>query len=409
MRRMLKSLRALSSDTRGGVLTYFAVLAPIFLGLMALVLDLSVWNFNKRNVQTAADAAAVAAALEIKRSGLGSVSAAVEEIVQANGFGGKSDTLTVNTPPAAGPLSGNANAVEVVLTREVPALLSSVFIKGPITVAARAVAVGKPTDVCVLALDAGSSGTVSVSGNAEVNLDCAVMANSGATDAIRQNGDACLSARALRTSGGAAGDCLSPEPMVRVPPTEDPLSALSAPDAGSCDHEATVRVTGSGESTLEPGHYCGGIEISGAGEVEFDPGLYVLGGAGLRISGTATVTGDGVGFYLTPSSRGVNISGGGQVSLAADAAGDLPGVLFYQDRSSRRSTNTILGGTDTRLDGILYFPKQHLMFAGGSEGRPTASLLIVNSVTFAGNTAVGDVEESPAMANAGLFQAYLVQ
>jgi hypothetical protein len=50
-----------------------------------------------------------------------------------------------------------------------------------------------------------------------------------------------------------------------------------------------------------------------------------------------------------------------------------------------------------------------LVFAGGTETEPTASLLIANSVAFIGNTEIEDVDESPAMANSGLFQAYLVQ
>lgn len=409
MQRFLKSPGALFRDTHGGVLTYVALLTPIALGMMALVVDVAVWNLNKRTVQSTADMAAITAVLEMKRSGIDNVSAAVTEITQANGFGKERDALTINNPPAAGPLSGAENAIEVVLTREVPVFLSAMFIKGPVTVAARAVAVGKPSDVCVLALDPFSSGSISVSGTAEVNLDCAVMANSRSKTAIRQNGDACLDAKRIRTSGEASGDCLSPEPSVKVPSTPDPLFALGPPDVGECDHETTVRVSGAGETTLEPGNYCGGIVISGAGAVDFYPGLYVLGGVGLRISGSATVTGTEVNFYFTPSSGGVDISGGGAVTLEADENSELPGVLFYQDRRSAKSTNRILGTSEMRLDGILYFPKQDLQFAGGAEISPTASLLIANSVTFTGNTGIAEVDQSPAMANSGLFQAYLAQ
>jgi hypothetical protein len=409
MWRLLKSFRTLSRDTEGGVLMYFALLTPIFLGFMGLVVDLAVWNLNKRTVQNTADAAAIAAVLEIKRSGIENVSGAINEVTQANGFGQGNDVLTVNNPPAAGPLSGSENAVEVVLTRKVPTFLSSVFIKGPVTVAARATAVGKPSDVCVLALDQGMSGAISISGNSEVNLDCKVVANSKSGAAIRQIGDSCMEAKGIQASGGISGDCLSPNPVTGRPYIPDPLSALKAPETDDCDYETTFRVNGAGETSLEPGNYCGGIMISGSGDVEFEAGLYVIGGIGLQISGSASVTGTDVAFYLTASSGGLDITGGGSVTLAADETGDLPGVLFYQDRNSQKSTNRIAGGGDMRLEGILYFPMQDLVFAGGTETEPTASLLIANSVAFIGNTEIEDVDESPAMANSGLFQAYLVQ
>ena len=409
MQRIVKTLVCVSRDTHGGVLIYTALLMPIMLGLMGLVVDLAVWNLNKRTAQAMVDAAAVAAALEISRTGIGNVQAAVTGIAEVNSFDKDSDALTVNNPPADGPLSDVEDAIEVVMTREVPAFLSSIFIKGPVTVAARAVALGMPTDICVLALDRDSSEAISIAGGADVNLDCTAMANSRAEFAIRQTGNACLAAKRLQVSGGYSGDCLSPDPYVGMPQAEDPLAALRAPEVGSCDHENTVVVAGAGETILEPGHYCGGIAITGGGNITFDSGLYILGGVGLKIAGSANVTGTDVAFYLTESSGGITIAGSGSVSLEADTDGDLPGILFYQDRGSSHSTNKVLGNSETRLDGILYFPRQRLLFSGGSEVSPTASLLIANSITFAGNTEIGDVKDSPAMANSGLLQARLVQ
>jgi len=169
MRRFLKAVGNFSRNTDGGVLVYFAVLMPVALGLMGLVVDIAVWHLNKRVVQSTADLAAIAAALEMKHSGRDSALAAANEIAAANGFGRlnragrkgqdrfqqkgsndfkERDRLTLNTPPSSGPLQESDDAVEVVLTREVPAFLSALFIKGPVTVAGRAVAVGKSADDC---------------------------------------------------------------------------------------------------------------------------------------------------------------------------------------------------------------------------------------------------------------------
>jgi len=82
----------------------------------------------------------------------------------------------------------------------------------------------------------------------------------------------------------------------------DPLGAITAPTYSGCDHTNYSWSNLTPAQTINPGVYCGGINI-GSGTVTFNPGNYFLNGGGLKLQGgsNATVTGNGVFFYNTAS------------------------------------------------------------------------------------------------------------
>ena len=85
-------LRRLWRDASGGVLVYTALIAPVLLGFGGLSVDVAAWYAGKRVVQTAADAAAIAGALEARRSGAG-LTAAAQSAAADNGYDpGRGDT-----------------------------------------------------------------------------------------------------------------------------------------------------------------------------------------------------------------------------------------------------------------------------------------------------------------------------
>ena len=58
--------RALNEE-RGGVLALSAILIPVFIVLVALLVDVGTWYTHKRQLQNRADAAALAAGVEYGR------------------------------------------------------------------------------------------------------------------------------------------------------------------------------------------------------------------------------------------------------------------------------------------------------------------------------------------------------
>jgi len=414
---LLRWAGALAGDRAGGVLIYTAIVTPTLLGFTGLSVDVGLWQANKRVVQAAVDAAAIAGVLEVKRTdGNGLIQAAAERDAAANGFNAAGgDILIFRYPPQTGVAIGDTSAVEVIIQRTAATFFSRLFLPNAVTISARAVARFDIDDTCIWSLNPTMRGAVRIAGGAQVQLGCGILVNSSDIEALSQSGSSCLSASRLKVAGGATGDCLNPTPLTGVNQIEDPLADLQKPDylEGVCDHTAKI-VVNSGETlTLSPGVYCNDITIVSDGQVNFLPGVYILDGAGLNISAQATVTGDGVSFYLSENNKtnnNISIAGGATVQLSAPTDGDMAGVLFYQDRNSSSSiTHSFTGGSAMDLDGILYFPNNDLNFSGGSALDASSSMLIANSVTFTGQSVVGNFNNSAAASNQTLVSTSLIE
>ncbi len=410
-----KRLNKLWRDRTGGILVFAAIAAPVMIGAAGLSVDIGLWYANKRLAQSAVDSAALAGALEYRRSN--GVTASIVSVVNAdaliNGFSAANGDL-IEVDDSAAP------RVEVTITRGVPGLLSQVVFTETTNVQARAVARADVNDSCVWSLNPNAQGAVSVVGAADIDLGCGVIANSGDIDGLHQNGSGCLSATTLKIVGGYTADCMSPPtPDTGIAPFVDPLAAIQDPTVGPCDFNGNDAVYNAGYGgpaiTFNPGVYCGnGIKINTSWPVTFSPGLYILDGAPLTINGQANVTGFDVSFYLTENNNGNNetigIAGGADVTLSAPNDGPLPGILFYHDRDATGDIDhSIAGGSDMQLEGILYFPNSDIAFSGGSSLQGSALAIIADEVKFSGNTYLGGFENSALLGNALMLQATLVE
>lgn len=409
------NLVRLGQDCSGGLLAYTALFIPVLFGLVGLSVDVGTWYAHARMAQSAADSAAIAGSLEVVRSSSDPAQITAAALAQAanSGFNvGNGDTVTVNMPPLAGPNAGSADYVEVVIVRLMNPFFSSIVFNSQPQVAARAVALARNSDTCVWALNPSASGAVSISGSADVNLACGILANSTSNTGLTQNGAGCLTASEIKVVGNYSVSCSTPEPQAGAFPTIDPLAALSPPSYGACDYSADITVNGNQSATLIPGTYCGNIEINGNANVTFDPGLYVLNGAAITFNGQSTANGVDVSFYLTGNSGendSITINGGATVSLSAPSDGPLPGVLFFQDRTAPSNvTHRFNGNAVMDFDGILYFPNQTLEFSGSSVLQNSEALFIADTVAFNGNTIVG-LQTPLNPANPLLIQTSLVE
>ncbi len=405
----------LRDDQSGSVLVYTALAMPVLLGVAGLSVDVALWHAQKRLVQTAADSAAVAGALELmRRQDAPDYGAAALHDAETNGYNAAAgDAITVNYPPASGGYAGQTDAVEVTITRPIDGFLSGIVFSGMAQVSGRAVASADINDTCVWALDPSSSAAVQVAGNAQVNLGCGLFVNSSDSEALKQNGASCLDTAKIKLVGDYSGNCITPQPKVGATPVRDPLESLQPPSVGACDHNGKTKVNQSGDGPLYPGVYCGDIQITGNIDVDFQPGLYILKGGGLSIASQSTVTGDGVTFYFTEesgNSDGISITGGATVTLSAPTSGDFAGVLFFQDRAAPAGTeHKFTGGSSQNLTGIMYFPNQDVKFAGGSALSASAAMLVAYNITFTGGAYVGQFEGTALESNEQLIQAKVVE
>jgi Flp pilus assembly protein TadG len=415
----LKKLTGAWKGRAGGVLVYFAIAAPVLIGIAGLSVDIGMWYATKRLAQSGADSAALAGALQLRRTDEtdpddihDDVEAAVILDAAINGYSaGNGDTIDVDT--------SNSPQVAVTITRPTQGLLSQVVFTEQTNVAARAVAQADVNDSCIWSLNPDEGGAVQISGSANVTLGCGVIANSSDSGGINEDGTGCLNTTEIKVVGGTEGDCINPTAGTGINPFDDPLAALEGPPGPyPCDYTFSPFVGAGGPIVLNPGVYCGQLKINTAStrSVTFSPGLYILHNASFDIGSNADVTGDGVSFYLTSDTEGmgenITFAGGATISLSAPSDGPLPGILFYHDRNAGDTTHFLTGGANMQLNGIIYMPNADLQFTGGSALTESASIIIADEVTFTGDAFLGGFDTAPGNAilgNALMLQATLLE
>jgi len=360
-------------------------------------------------MQKAADAGALAAATA-KIYGGNYVTAGRNDAA-ANGFtnGTNGISVKVNYPPltTGDPFTGNTGYVEVIVAQAQPTFFMRVGGFNSVNVASRAVAsiVGSASG-CIYVMDPTDPDTYSATGTITVNSACGIKvdSNNTAKGAFKDNGGACTDATVIAVVGSVDVDSCSqpPTPTTGVAPFSDPLSYLQPPTYSGCDQNNTHI---NKDTTLNPGVYCGGIQVSSGVNVTLNSGLYVLNGGGFKMSGGGSLIGStsGVMFYNTgTASNGINkygtidIEGVNNTTLIAsntNTNGMIAGILFFDDRNAStyisNPVNIITGNTNANISGALYFPSSSLQYAGGT-AQSTYTIVVAWQFSVVGNSVFND-------------------
>jgi Flp pilus assembly protein TadG len=424
---------------RGSVILFFTLLAIPICAMAGFVVDLGWFHFTQEAANTAAQAAAIAAV----RSAMDDVAAGGSYTCASKGLTCQSATTCGSSLPTtfttnlqsgcayatlngftAGGLSGRqtvtieANTTSpatyvpgvkvlywttVTITQTNPLTLLAVLGQSSMTVNARSTAavVNEIPNDCVTALDPSAGGALTLSGSSTLTLSgCSIQVNSSAGNALSMNGSACISAPSIEVVGGTSTtSCVQPAPTTGASSVSDPFGSLAPPSLSTtCDYN-NMKVQSNSSATLSPGVYCGGLSVGGTASLS--AGTYVLLGGGLTCNAGCVMTGSGVTFYNTCNSgycdggrtgyKPINIGGQAVTTLSAPTSGSLSGILFFQDRSvspTSGQNDSIQGGTTSSLEGVLYFPKSGLTFAGGATSPSTSTLIVADQVSFTGNSSM---------------------
>ena len=410
-----KRLTKLWRDRMGGILVYAAIAAPVLIGAAGLSVDVGLWYANKRLIQSAVDSAALAGALELRRS-VGDITS-ITNVVNA-------DALINGYSAAAGDIiavdASNSPRVAVTITRTVPSLLSQVVFTQTTNVQARAVARADVNDSCIWSLNPTAAQAINVVGSADVELGCGMIANTSDPDGIHKEGSGCLAASEYKVAGGYdesmnSGCALSPIPETSIPPADDPLASLPSPSYAFCGGGGPpLNLSGTADYVVSAGVHCTNINVTTTGTVTFGPGIHIFDRAALSINGSSDIDGSELTLYWSESggvNDGIDIAGGATVTLSAPTSGVYAGILIYQDRNTAPGvTLKLTGGSTMDLDGIIYAPTTDVEFAGGTSVDSSSILIIADEVEFkGGNTFLGDFDTSSILNNALLLQAKLVE
>jgi Flp pilus assembly protein TadG len=389
----------------GSTLVLTAVGMVVIMGFAALAIDVGSLRFARRHLQSAADAAAIAGALEISACNGTSDCAALQTAAQTslaeNGFSGSAVltnctgtagtglTIMVNNPPCAqvtgDPNSGKAGYVEVVASRAQPTYFASVLGLHSVPISVRAEAAKTPNPNCIYVLDPSGGNAFSVALLAAVVSGCGIVDESSAGNALSCNLLASITASQINVVGGTqsflCGVSPTPKTGVSVPNPADPLAWLPKPAVPACGTStvspfhgwASQPVIPIGNATFYPdGSYCGGITLLPGANVTFMPGTYVLKSVGLQgglnVNLLASASGIGVTFYNLGPNGGINFLATlvnlGGIDLVAPTTGTYAGILFFQDSQDSAGAN-IIGSPafNTVLQGAYYFPNATVTFA----------------------------------------------
>ena len=390
---------------RGMAILMMALLLALFLAFAGLVLDGGHMYFEKRRMQGAADAAAYGGALELKRGVRPTLDAEVEIVIAGrddanrNGFEHGIGTIDVaiNHPPATGPHTGSMSHVEAVITRTVPTFFMRVLNIDSANIRARGVAgLENNGEACVIALDPAGNGALRLAGNALLDAKCGVLSNSMDPCGMEVKGSAEVSGTWIGVAGGhCGGGTYNPPVQDGALQLIDPLASMTPPAYKSVTPVFNNVKVSSATANLTPGYYSGGINISGSSSVvNFADGLYIL-DSGMDISG-GNITGKNVTFY-TVGNKYVSITGAASVELSAPTSGPYQGMLFWGDAASPNGSpgHLIRGTSQASFTGAIYFPTQHVDWAGtnGTIGKWT--MLVANTIDITGSGTVTQNMNAP--------------
>ena len=237
-------------------------------------------------------------------------------------------------------------------------------------------------DGCIYTLGRSGQG-IRITGSANLTAPgCGIFDNSDSSDAATTSGGAKIVAKSINIVGGYRGfpNAYSPTPKTGVAAISDPLAYIPEPTIPD-DCAAGPHFSGSSAHVLSPGCY-NGLSVSGSGNLTLEPGMYIINGS-IDLSGSGTVSGTGVTFYTTGTTR---MSGSRVLMLSAPTSGMYNGLLLFQSRSSFKEMS-FTGSTGSDVRGIIYAPNAALSYSG-STGATFHTDLVVDSVTITGNATI---------------------
>ena len=388
----------LRRNERGNVALIVAAVFPLLLGAAGLAVDGTQWILQKRQIQAAADSAAMAGVYSlIANSDM--QNAVIRSI-------GQTGTVPDNASIQAlqGPAGHEADPFAVQVHIAVPARMyfASMFMKAPLVINAESTAsVVENGQFCAFTLGSASEEPgVVLRPNSDVEADCGVTINSPSNQAVVSEGGSTLKALALRAFGNFADITAVRKSGMRAHALkqDDPLEGTDPPPVPNTGCPNTTVNPGEDEVALEPGCY-GFMQLNG--NVRLQDGEYILNRGDFIVGPKAHVACSACTIFLTSETAATDPRTIGKVKMSSDATvkmsasrqGPNAGILFYQDRNAARDLpgdeNRLGGNSFSKLDGLIYFPSETVYVDGNNAPDVTCTRFIAKRLVFAGRVYIG--------------------
>ncbi|MEA3035759.1 MAG: hypothetical protein QOH04_1524 [Sphingomonadales bacterium] len=362
--RALKRLIGLLKNEKGNALIIGAATLPLILGSAAFAVDSIQMALMKRQLQHAADAAAMAGAYALEQSV--DPEDAVHHDLDQNYF----PILTQAESVTVGPSGGYQQTVRVQLTTAKKLPFFSLFTHSTTTITGDATAALVQTgNFCMLSLYNGTDPGIDVNGTADVTLGCGMAANSTGPQGVTAGGNSTITASPIMAVGGLDGTSNNFVAPTKLQPHSqaqaDPFLSVPNPTPPSpCTPGGAL--TG---GTYATGTYCFasvGIQPSNAATFGDGSVIYVNGG-------DVDIKGDFTALNSTLVMTGTNGQAGNftmnsqaNLKMTAPTSGTYKGLIIYRDRRASNVGIKINGGAASQFSGAIYMPSTDMEFTGNS-------------------------------------------
>jgi len=414
---MRKLFKKLWNDDRGNMIIIAAAALPLLIGSAGLATDTIQWALWKRQLQRAADSAAIAGVYDrFANSGATTNTATAVDhdltLNQHTGMALQSGYPAVTYPANAG---SNKNQVRVVLAVQKSLTFSAIFMSSPpvITATAQAAGVQVSGDFCVLSLQENSKTGIQATGNASITMDCGMMTNSTATNAAAGQGSSSVTATTIAASGGIqqSNNWTVQSYQPYSPQLDDPYASLdpSAAD-GDFDHCSAnppgLTIDNGNTGLVVDGGACyGSLSVQSNRTLTLQNGTYIIDGGSVNIQGTlnllnATLLLTNKSSSSTATIGTIDMNSSGQINATAPTSGKWAGMAIYQDRRavdnsptgtiSANSPNKINGNSTNKIKGVIYFPSQQITYNGTGTGTATCTQFVAKRIYWSGNSGINN-------------------
>jgi Flp pilus assembly protein TadG len=401
-----------AGDSSGNVTPIIAILLVPLVGVMGLAVETSNWYLTQRNMQHAADSAAMAAA--ISNVATGDQDYLEARAVAAN-FGYVDGAQNVTVTPLRGqtcpvPQQAASDCYKVTITKNLAInLVRLVGYQGDVAMGAgraktvTTVSMARPRtnfgDVCFIGL--GTSGDdlrVNGGGNSIDWNGCSVLANSDLTCNGSHSADNLAGGFSATNPSAGSTPCGSSTAV--VPAFGDPYSYIAPliPDDNCSGAYAGESIPAGTNTTAwpNPRHFCGNVTLQGNLPINNPNQVLVIHRGDLNIGNftlsTASTGSLTIMFEGNVGATARTITGSGVVDFAAPTEGPLHGVAWVQD-PDMASSSPDFGGTSPTINvtGLVYMPKADLTVSGNIHfhtGGFDCFALVANSFRANGNITI---------------------
>ena len=407
---MLGVIRRIWKDRSGNAIVIAGAALPMIVGCAGLASDTIQWTLWKRQLQRAADSAALSGVYDREAAGgaTTNTSSAVSHDLTLNRHTWMA--LRSGFPQVAYPANTATlqNQVQVTLQVQQRLPFSSLFMTtAPIiqaTATAAAIASGGG-DACIEALETTAVTGITNSGNTTINApNCVLYSNSPSANSASAGGSSSVTAKAIAGVGG-----ISQSNNWHVQQYLPYSPALADPFANVTPDPNQMHCTSSAFSVALLATYnCFSSLSVGSNKTVTVPAnsgpIYINGGS-IDLKGTFNCT--GCTLVLTNQSTATNatigtISSNAQASntITAPTSGPYAGIAIYQDRRATGNTDKINGGSGSVITGAMYFPKDELWINGSGSASSMCAMFVARRIVFTGNSGISLLNPSNAACTA---------